>query len=138
MPLDILKFSIAGLPWFALYLAATLVLFVVFLFIYVRITPYHEIALIREGNSAAAASTGGAMLGFVIPLANAVVQSANLADMVMWGVIALVVQLLVYAIVSRTIPDIARGIAEGKVAQGVFLGAVSIATGILNAACITY
>ncbi|HKA44691.1 MAG TPA: DUF350 domain-containing protein [Burkholderiales bacterium] len=136
--MDILKFSIAGLPWFALYLAATLVLFLVFLVIYLRITPYREIALIREGNSAAAASISGAMLGFVIPLANAVVQSANIADMVLWGVIALIVQLLVYSVVTRIIPDIGRGIPEGKVAEGVFLGALSVAIGILNAACITY
>ena len=136
--MDILKFSIAGLPWFALYLAATLVLFLVFLVIYLRITPYREIALIREGNSAAAASISGAMLGFVIPLANAVVQSANIADMVLWGVIALIVQLLVYSVVTRIIPDIGRGIPEGKVAEGVFLGTLSVAIGILNAACITY
>jgi len=136
--MDILKFSIAGLPWFALYLAATLVLFLVFLVIYLRITPYREIELIREGNSAAAASISGAMLGFVIPLANAVVQSANIADMVLWGVIALIVQLLVYSVVTRIIPDIGRGIPEGKVAEGVFLGALSVAIGILNAACITY
>ena len=46
------------------------------------------------------------MLGFVIPLANAIIQSANLADMVMWGIIALVVQLIVYGIVTRVIPGI--------------------------------
>ena len=136
--MEILKYSIAGLPSFGLYLAATFMLLAVFLFVYLNITPYREIALIREGNAAAAASISGAMLGFVIPLANAVIQSSNLADMVMWGVIALVVQLAVYWVVGRVIPGIASGIPQGKVAQGVFLGAVSVCTGILNAACITY
>ena len=136
--MDILKYSIAGLPYFALYLAATFALLALFLFVYVRITPYREIALIRDGNTAAAASLSGSMLGFAIPLANAVVQSASIADMVMWGAIALIVQLLVFFVVTRIIPDIARGIPEGKVAQGVFLGALSTVTGILNAACITY
>ena len=136
--MEMLRYSIAGLPSFGLYLAATFALLAVFLLIYVNITPYKEIALIREGNAAAAASISGAMLGFVIPLANAVIQSSNIADMVMWGVIALVVQLIVYGVVTRVIPGITSGITQGKVAQGVFLGALSVSTGILNAACITY
>jgi putative membrane protein len=136
--MEILKYSIAGLPSFALYLAASFVLLVVFLVVYVQITPYREIALIREGNTAAAASLSGAMLGFVIPLANAIIHSVNIPDMLLWGVIALVVQLIVYGVVTRIIPGIATGIPQGKVAQGVFLGALSVSTGILNAACITY
>jgi len=136
--MEMLKYSIAGLPSFGLYLAATFILLAVFLAIYVQITPYKEISLIREGNTAAAASISGAMLGFVIPLANAVIQSTNIADMVMWGIIALVVQLVVYGIGTRVIPGITSGIPQGKVAQGIFLGALSVSTGILNAACITY
>jgi putative membrane protein len=136
--MEILKYSIAGLPSFGLYLLASFVLLAVFLAIYVAITPYKEITLIREGNTASAASVSGAMLGFVIPLANAIIHSANLADMVMWGIIALVVQLIVYGIVTRVIPGITAGIPQGKVAHGVFLGAVSVCTGVLNAACITY
>ena len=136
--MEILKYSITGLPFFALYLAATLGLLALFLFIYAQLTPYHEFQLIREGNCAAAASISGTMLGFVIPLANSVVQSANLPDMVMWGVIAMIVQLIVFWVVTRIIPTVAKGIPEGQVAQGVFLGAVSLATGVLNAACITY
>ena len=136
--MEMLKYSIAGLPSFALYLLATFVLLAVFIAIYIAITPYKEISLIREGNTAAAASLSGAMLGFVIPLANAVIHSVNIADMVLWGVIALVVQLIVYGVVTRIIPGIASGIPQGKTAQGVFLGALSVSTGILNAACITY
>ena len=136
--MEILKYSIAGLPSFGLYLLACLVLLAAFLLVYAMITPYREITLIREGNTAAAASITGAMLGFVIPLANAVIHSVNIPDMVLWGIIALVVQLIVYGVVTRIIPGIASGIPEGKVAQGVFLGALSVSTGILNAACITY
>lgn len=136
--MDILKHSITGLPAFGLYFATCGVMIAIFLAFYVRITPYREIALIREGNSAAAASLSGALLGFAIPLARSVTQSANLADMVLWGAIALVVQILVFLIVSRILPQLAQDIPQGKTAQGVFLGAVSLATGILNAACMTY
>ena len=136
--MDIIQHSIRGLPAFALYFACSLALLALFLTIYVRLTPYRELALIREGNAAAAASLSGAMLGFVVPLAHSVAQSVNLADMALWGLIALIVQLLVYFTATRLMPGLARDIPAGKVAPGVFLGALSLATGILNAACMTY
>ena len=136
--MDILQHSIGGLPAFLLYLATSLALLALFVVIYIWITPYHELKLIREGNVAAAASLSGTILGFVIPLAHAVALSVNLADMALWGVIALVVQLLVFFTVTRLIPGIARDIPAGKVAPGMLLGALSLGTGILNAACMTY
>jgi putative membrane protein len=136
--MDIIESSIRGLPAFALYFVSSLALLALFVTIYIRITPYRELALIREGNPAAAASLSGAMLGFVIPLSHSVAQSANLADMALWGFIALIVQLLVYFAVTRLMPGIAADIPAGKTGPGVFLGAVSLATGILNSACMTY
>jgi len=136
--MEIVQHSIGGLPAFLLYLATSLTFLVLFLSIYIWMTPYRELELIREGNVAAGVSLAGTILGFVIPLAHAVAQSANLADMAVWGVIALIVQLLVFFVVTRLIPDIARDIPAGKIAPGILLGAVSLATGILNAACMTY
>lgn len=133
--MDIIQQSIGGAPAFLLYLVSSLALLTLFILIYIWITPYHELALIRQGNVAAAASLSGTILGFVIPLAHAVVQSASLADMALWGVLALVVQLFAFFIVTRMIPDIARDIPAGKLAPGILLGALSLATGILNAAC---
>ena len=136
--MDILRQSITGFPAFIIYLGSTLGLLAVFLFLYVRITPYREFKLIREGNVAAAISLSGAMIGFTIPLAKAVAQSGSLLDMLMWGGIALVVQLLAYIVARLVIPGITNDIPEGKIAQGTFLGMLSLTTGILNAACMTY
>src|SRR5690349_2817876 len=136
--MDIIPHSLAGLPAFALYFGSSVVLLLVFISIYIQITPYRELTLIREGNAAAAASLSGAMLGFAIPLAHSVAQSVNLADMAVWGLIALVVQLVVFFVVTRLMPGLSRDIPAGKVAPGVFLGSLSLATGILNAACMTY
>jgi len=136
--MDILQHSIGGLPAFLLYLATSLALLVLFIVLYIWVTPYREVALIREGNVAAAASLSGTILGFVIPLAHAVALSVNLADMALWGLIALVVQLLVFFVVTRIMPGLARDIPAGKVAPGILLGALSLGTGILNAACMTY
>ena len=130
--------SLAGLPAFLSYFAAAIGLLALFLLTYILITPYREIALIREGNPAAAASLSGAILGFVLPLASAIAHSVGLLDMAVWGSIALVVQLLVYFAARSLLPDLARDIPAGKVATGVFLGALSLAIGALNAACMTY
>ena len=58
---------LTGLPLFGAYFGLSLLLLAAFLLIYLRITPYHEIALIRAGNTAAATSLGGAIVGFVLP-----------------------------------------------------------------------
>ena len=130
--------SMLGVPAFLTYFAATLAMAVLFIAIYIRITPYPELVLIREGNVAAAWSLAGALFGFVVPLARSVAQSVNLLDMLSWGAVAFVVQLLVYLGVRFTMPGIVTGIPEGKVAHGLFLGAMSLAAGLLNAACMTY
>lgn len=130
--------SLAGLLSFLSYFAAAIGLLVVFLLAYVLITPYREFALIRQGNPAAAASLSGAMLGFVLPLASAIAHSVSLPDMAVWGSVALVVQLLAYLAARLLLPDLARDIPAGKVATGAFLGALSLAVGILDAACMTY
>ena len=130
--------SFAGFDDFLVYLAAALVLLGLFTAIYIRVTPYREIALIRAGNMAAAYSLSGSVIGFVIPLAAAVEHSVSLVDMAIWGLIAMLVQLGAYVAVKLTIPSIGRDIPENPTAQGFVLGAVSIAVGLLDAACLSY
>jgi putative membrane protein len=135
---EFLKFSLAGFGSFLLYFVLAVLFVIVYLAIYVRVTPYREFALIREGNAAAAASVSGSLLGFVLPLAAAVIQSVNALDMAVWAVVALVVQIAVYLAVRALMPGVVRHIPEGRVGAGVVLGMVSLAAGILNAACMTY
>ena len=130
--------SIGGLDDFVAYFATALALVAVFLRVYTWVTPYREVALIRQGNVAAALSLSGALLGFVIPLASAIAHSVAWWDMLLWGGVALVVQLLWYFAVRILVPNLARDIPAGKTAQGLFLGAGSLAVGILNAASMTY
>ena len=130
--------SFAGFDDFLIYLGIASVLLAMFVAIYVRITPYHEIPLIREGNMAAAFSLTGTLIGMVIPLSNAVEYSVNPVDMAIWGFIALAIQLIVFVIARISLPNIVVDIPAGKQASGFFLGAISIAGGILNAACMTY
>jgi len=130
--------SFARFDDFLAYLGVALVLVGLFIAIYVRITPYREIALIREGNLAASFSLSGALLGFVVPLAAAIENSVGLVDMAIWGVVALVVQIGAFVAAKLVIPSITRDIPEGKTAQGFFLGSLSLAVGLLDAACMSY
>ena len=130
--------SFAGFDDFLVYLAVSLVLLALFIAIYIRVTPYREMALIREGNMAASFSLSGALLGFIVPLASAVTHSVNLVDMVIWGVIAMLVQIAAFVAVKLLIPSITRDIPEGKGAQGFFLGSISLGVGLLNAACMSF
>ena len=130
--------SLAGLPYFIAYFGLSLALLTACLVIYVAITPYAEIRLIREGNSAAAATLSGVLLGFALPLGSAVAHSVSLLDMLVWAVVALLVQLVAYVAVRLAVPQVVQHVREGQVAGGVFLGAVAVSLGILNAACMTY
>ncbi len=110
---------------------------VVFIAIYVTVTPHAEFALIRAGNSAAAISLGGAILGYSIPLGKAVSQSTSIADMLIWSGVALVAQLLAYGIARLVLKDLSANVGEGKLASATFLATISLAFGLLNAAAMT-
>jgi putative membrane protein len=130
--------SFSGFDEFLLYLAVSLALLAVFIAIYIRVTPYRELALIREGNMAASFSLSGSLLGFIVPLASAIQHSVSLVDMAIWGVIAMVVQILAFVAVKLLIPSITQDIPAGKSAQGFFLGTLSLGVGLLNAACMSF
>ena len=130
--------SFAGFDDFLVYLGISLAYLAVFTAIYIRITPYREMQLIREGNMAASFSLSGAILGFIVPLASAIQHSVSLIDMAIWGLIAMVVQVLAFVVVKLAIPSITRDIPEGKGAQGFFLGTLSLGVGLLNAACLSF
>ena len=130
--------SFAGFDNFLIYLGVSLALLYLYVWIYIRATPWAEMALIRAGNMAAAYSLAGAIIGFIIPLTAAIKYSVNLIDMVIWGVIALVVQVVAFVVVKLLVPSLSRDIEAGNAAQGFFLGAVSLGVGLLNAACMSY
>jgi putative membrane protein len=132
------QFLSYGLPNFLLHFGAAIALLLLFISIYIRITPYKEIALIRAGNSAAAASLSGAVLGYCVALASSIAHSVNIFDMLCWGGIGLLIQLLAFFICRMMLPDLVKDVPENKIASGVFLGAISLGMGILNAACQTY
>ena len=129
--------SLANLPNFLAYFGASVVLLAAFLAAYTLITPLHEWTLIREGNTAVALSLAGATLGFALPLASAIVHSANLADMAVWAAVALILQLLCFAAMRLLRRNVNAALAQGDVAEAIVLAAGSVVFGLLNAACLS-
>jgi putative membrane protein len=129
---------LATLPNFIAYLGTAITLLVIFVAIYLYVTPYDEIALIRDNNPAAAISLSGALLGFALPIANVIAHSDTLLDLAVWGVIAGVVQLLAWGVARLALPHLEQDIAAGRVAPATFVATLSITVGLLNAACMTY
>ncbi|AIZ33339.1 DUF350 domain-containing protein [Pseudomonas sp. K1(2024)] len=122
---------------FTLYIGLALVLFWLFQFIYTRLTPHREFALIRDNNSAAAVALGGALIGFSLPASNIITYSIGLLDVVIWVVIGAVVQLLAFSIASWVLKGLAARIAKGEMAAAIYAAAVAISVGLLNSACMT-
>lgn len=136
--MDFVKFSLSGFDEFLIYAGLSVAFIYIYMILYLWITPYNELKLIKEGNTAAALSLSGAVLGFTFPLVAAIKNSVHPWDMMLWGVIAAAVQLLVYVAVRFTLLNVVRRIPDGQVATGTVLAAISISAGMLNAACMTY
>jgi len=129
---------LATLPNFFAYLGTAIVLLVAFVAIYLYVTPYDEVALIRGNNTAAAISLSGALFGFALPIANVIAHSDTLLDLAVWGVVAGIVQLLAWGVARVALPTLQEDIAAGRAAPATFVAALSITVGLLNAACMTY
>jgi putative membrane protein len=123
---------------FVIAFAAAGVFTVAFKLIYQWVTPYHEHTLIREGNTAAAIALGGALIGYVLPLASALSHTVSLMEFAVWALLAGVIQILVFVTISRmAFRNLVVRIEAGEIAAAVYLAAISICVGLLNAACMT-
>ncbi|HEY9217313.1 MAG TPA: DUF350 domain-containing protein [Phenylobacterium sp.] len=106
--------------------------------IYQLITPYRERELIRQGNVAAAIALGGALIGYVLPLASALSHTVSLPEFAAWAALAGVIQIVAFTLVRMiALRDVKARIENGEVSTAIYLAAISIAVGLLNAASMT-
>ena len=127
-----------GAAAFAIAFATAAAFLVVFKLLYQAVTPHRERDLIRAGNPAAAITLGGAMLGYVIPLATALTQTASLPEFAAWAALAGVIQIVVFLLVRQfRFRDLSDRIERGEIAPALYLSTVSLAVGLINAASMT-
>ena len=130
--------AISGLQSFLVYFGTALGLVALYLFVYTLATSHNEFALIRQNVLSASLALGLSLVGFALPLSSAIVHAQAVLDCVIWGVVALVVQILVYWLVRLAVPRLSDRIAAGEMSAALFLGAASLAAGILNAASMAF
>ncbi len=128
---------LSGIPFLLTHFGVTIVMLVVGAFIYIKITSHDEMALIKDGNNAAAVSLSGAILGLAIPLAFCMANSVNVYDIVIWGLVTLVIQLVTFWIIDLWLRDLSRKIEDGQVGTAILLVSVKLAVASINAAAIS-
>ena len=127
---------VAGFPDFISQLGAALGLFIASLIIYVLMTPHKELALIRAGNPSASLAFGGVVVGLAIPLGSCLEHALGLWDLLIWGVVTLLLQLLAFRFADIFLRGLPRRIAEGDVAAAVFLMSVKIGLAVILAGAV--
>lgn len=128
-----------GAGHFILAFGLSCLFLAIFKRIYQWSTPYDEAALIRDGNMAAAIALSGAIIGFALPLASALTQTADPVEFTMWALLAGVIQIVASLVVRRfVVRDLVERIQGGNIASATYLAATAIGVGMLNAASMTY
>lgn len=130
--------ALSTLPNFILYLVSAWAFLFLFVLIYIRLTPFPEVKLIRAGNHAAATAFIGALIGYVLPLSSAIAHSTALSDMAIWALIGLLMQYLAHLITRLMIPSLNHDIHNNNQAMGTMSAGISVVFGLLNAACMVY
>ncbi|WP_408063514.1 MULTISPECIES: DUF350 domain-containing protein [Vibrio] len=131
---------IHGLTNFGAYFALSILFLVVFKVIYLFVTPYDEWKLIKDNkNIAAGIALGGAIIGYSIAIAGAASNSVGLTDFALWGLVALVAQILGFTVLRLIVmPKLVQRIESNEVAAATIVASVSIAIGLMNSACMSY
>jgi putative membrane protein len=122
---------VGGFREFIVQLGVALALFIASLTIYVLITPHKELALIRAGNGSAALAFAGVVVGLAIPLGQCLAHAFSVWDLLVWGVVTLLLQLLAFRFADIFLHGLPRRIAENDVAAAVFLMSVKIGIALI-------
>ena len=125
-----------GLPIFMLHGGTAILMLIVGAYIYSKITPWNELDLIMQGNTAAAVSFSGAILGIAIPLAAALSSSISIWEIVVWGSVAIILQITVFLILDLVLLNLSEQIKANKIAAGIFIASNKIALALMNAAAV--
>lgn len=128
---------LAGAPVLLLHVAVALAMLVIGVVVYVWVTPWEDLRLVREGNKAAAIALAGIFLGLAIPLASTLAGSVNVWDIVLWGVLTLVLQIVTFKVIDFTLRDLPDRIEKGDVAAGIVLAGAKLSVAVIVAAAVS-
>lgn len=125
---------------FLAYAGVGLGMLLIGLVLFVLTTREKEFELIGKGNQTAAMVLGGKFFGLAFVIASAMTNSVSLLDMVIWGAIGIVAQILSF-IAAELITikfSIAEAIQNDNKSVGTILLLMSLGIGWVIAAALTY
>lgn len=126
----------AGLPWLIFYLIIVTIIYVAGIIIYVRLTPHKELALVQEGNMAAAISFSALVIGLALPLAACLVNKFGLIDVAIWGTVSLFLQLFLFRVTDAIFRGMPERIEANEVPAATVLAAFKLAGSLILAVAI--
>lgn len=132
----VIQSLLSGFPILILHFSVTLMMLSVGAVIYHWITPYHELDLIRGGNVAAAISYAGALIGLALPLGVCMARSVNIWDIIIWGFVTLLIQLIAYRIGDALLRDLPSRIKYGEISAATLIVGIKLAVAVINAAAV--
>ena len=123
-----------GFPDFLLMTGTAGILLLIASTVYVLLTPWKELALVRGGNGSAGLALAGAIVGLAIPIASCLASSLTYLDLLIWGTVALLLQLLTYRLTDMILRDIPKRIQNDEAGAAIVLIAAKLAVSLLLAA----
>lgn len=137
--MESISLYLEGFIPFVICMVGAFIALLLFKFLYALVTPHDEWKLIKEENIAAAIGFGGAIVGYSIALSSAIKSSASLVDFMLWAFIALITQIIAFAILRFLfMPALVKRIQDNSISTGIILASFSISFGLLNAASMSY
>jgi putative membrane protein len=122
---------------YVVHLVLSGILLMIFFVLYTKFTPFDEVLLIRQGNTAAAVSLAGALVGFSLTIASSLIHTSNYQEFLAWAGGAMLVQFIAYKITASLLDMSKDQIEANNTAFGSLLAAISLSIGAINAACIS-
>lgn len=123
----------SGVPVLLLHFGTTVALLAVGVICYTQITPFRERELIVTGNVATGVLLGGTFVALAIPLAAILATSNVWLDIVIWGSLAVVLQLATFLCAVLLFRDLRSMIEAGNAAAASVLAGLQVAVALLNA-----
>lgn len=128
---------LAGLPYLLSHFFVAIIILLVGVVIQVKVTPIDETKLIQSGNIAASISLAGAFLALSIPLAASLTVSISLVSIIIWGVTAIIIQLICDRLATIYVSNVYEKIDNGEIAPAIYLVGIKLSVAAINSAVIS-
>lgn len=127
---------VKGFPDFLIHGGVTLALLMAGCIVHVMLTPMKEMQLIRAGNVSAGISVGAVIVGLAVPMSACLATATSVYDILIWGVVAILLQLLAFRAADLLLRDLPKRIERDEVGAALVLAGVKIAAAMIMAAAL--